>query len=239
MVLPKYIRAFASIAASASLTSTAHCCLLRCFLYGTAGTEERECKRSAKLCKSLDSFLDIIEAYTLISATKEVYQKEREKVEEGFKIIYEHSVRVASHVGVDPSMPRIAKWQQHRSNAPAECPFEYYKNNVAIPFLDHILFNLDSRFSPLSTTATSLLTLVPAIICARNVELDNAIQVYHDVLPSPELVPQEIIRWKLRYENLPLDKRPSTVAAAIKECDPLSKYQSTPQDSMHHACHFL
>ena len=70
--------------------------------------------------------IDIIEAYTLISATKEVYHKEREKVEEGFKIIYEHSVRVASHIGVDPSMPRLAKQQQHRSNAPAECPFEYY-----------------------------------------------------------------------------------------------------------------
>eukprot|EP00731_Ephydatia_muelleri_P004501 Em0002g677a len=76
-----------------------------------------------------------------------------------------------------------------------------YSKNMAIPFLDHILFNLDSRFSPLSTTATSLLTLVPAIICARNVELDNAIKVYHDDLPSPELVPQEIIRWKLRYEK--------------------------------------
>eukprot|EP00731_Ephydatia_muelleri_P004554 Em0002g730a len=49
--------------------------------------------------------------------------------------------------------------------------------NVAIPFLDHILFNLYSRFSPLSTTATSLLTLVPAIICARNGELGNT---YHD-----------------------------------------------------------
>ncbi|KAL5509608.1 hypothetical protein EMCRGX_G005002 [Ephydatia muelleri] len=72
-----------------------------------------------------------------------------------------------------------------------------------------------------STTATSLLTLVPAIICARNVELDNAIQVYHDDLPSPELVAQEIIRWKLRHDNLPPNKRPSTVAAAIKECDSL------------------
>ena len=52
--------------------------------------------------------------------------------------------------------------------------------NVAIPFLDHILFNLYSWFSPLSTTATSLLTLVPAIIWARNGELGNTIQVYHD-----------------------------------------------------------
>ena len=93
--------------------------------------------------------VDIIEAYTLISATKEVYQKEREKVEEGFTTIDEHSVRVESHVGVDSSMPRIATWQQHRSNAPAECPFEYYKKNVTIPFLDHILFNLDSQFSPI------------------------------------------------------------------------------------------
>ena len=96
----------------------------------------------------------------------------------------------------------------------------FLSKNVAIPFLDHILFNLDSRFSPLSTTATSLLTLVPAIICARNVQWTRQCN-YHNDLPSPELVPQKIIRWKLQYENLPPDKRPSTVAAAIKECDPL------------------
>ncbi|KAL5477717.1 hypothetical protein EMCRGX_G024553 [Ephydatia muelleri] len=100
--------------------------------------------------------VDIIEAYALINATKEVYQKERER-----------------------------RWRKD-----------------------------------LRPTATSLLTSVPAIICARHVENDNAIEVYGEDLPSPELVPQKIIQWKLRYEKLPTDKRPSTVAAAIKECDP-------------------
>ena len=53
----------------------------------------------------------------------------------------------------------------------------------------------------------------------------------HDDLPSPELVPQEIIRWKLRYENLPPGKRPSTVAAAIKKCDPLYTFQISEYSS--------
>ena len=49
--------------------------------------------------------------------------------------------------------------------------------------------------------------------------VNSAIQ--YKCIMMPELVPQEIIRWKLRYENLPPDKRTSTVASAIKECDPL------------------
>ena len=43
-----------------------------------------------------------------------------------FKAIYDHAVRTADQIGVILSMPRIAKRQQHRSNAPAESPFGYY-----------------------------------------------------------------------------------------------------------------
>ena len=54
---------------------------------------------------------------------------------------------------------------------------------------------------------------------------------------------KKIIRRKLRYENLPPDKRPSTVAAAIKECDPLHfpniRVLLKIACMRHHTCHFL
>ena len=167
------------------------------------------------------STLDIIEAHDMIKSIKDVYQRERENMEVGFKAIYDHAVRMADQVGVIPSMPRIAKRQQHRSNAPAESPFEYYNRNVAIHFLDHISSNLNAQFSVMAVTASSLLGLVPAIVSTRDIDIADALKMYSNDLPSPELVTQEIKHWKLRYENMPEDKRPASVATAIKECDPM------------------
>ena len=111
--------------------------------------------------------------------------------------------------------------RKHRSNAPAESPFDYYNRNVAIPFLDHISSNLNTQFSVMAVTASSLLGLVPAIICTRDMDIEDALKMYSNDLPSPELVKQEIKHWKLRYEKMPEDKRPASVATAIKECDPM------------------
>ena len=123
------------------------------------------------------STLDIIEAHGMIKSIKDVYQRERENMEVGFKAIYDHAVRMADQVGVFPSMPRIAKRQQHRSNAPAESPFDYYNRNVAIPFLDHISSNLNTQFSVMAVTASSLLGLVPAVICTRDMDIEDALKM--------------------------------------------------------------
>ena len=73
----------------------------------------------------------------------------------------------------------------------------------------------------MAVTASSLLGLVPAIICTRDMDIEDALKMYSNDLPSPELVKQEIKHWKLRYEKMPENKRPASVATAIKECDPM------------------
>ncbi len=164
--------------------------------------------------------VDIIQAYTMISDIKHVYRKEREDVDERFEsVIYTQAVRLADKVGTTPCRPRIPKRQKNRSNVPGDTVVDFYKRNVVIPFMDHIIKNLEDRFSPLAVTATSLLGLVPSLICSREIDIREATEVYHNDLPSPELVPQEVMRWKVRYENMPEEKRPATLAAAMKECD--------------------
>ena len=79
---------------------------------------------------------------------------------------------------------------------------EYYKRNSAIPFLDHILSSLDKQFSSLAITATSLLGLVPSVICTKNVDIREALDVYSEDLPSPELMDMELARWKAHYQQL-------------------------------------
>lgn len=98
---------------------------------------------------------------------------------------------MADKVGFISSTPRLAKRQQHCGNILAKSAFEYYKKNVTIPFLYHIISNQDDRFSSLVVTATSLLGFVPTIVCTRNVDITNALEMYQEDLPSPELVTQE------------------------------------------------
>ena len=66
-------------------------------------------------------------------------------------------VNALIQVGVEPSLPRIARRQQHSSSTPVpECDCSercicavkgYHIRNTVIPLLDHIIVELDTRFS--------------------------------------------------------------------------------------------
>ena len=170
--------------------------------------------------------VDIITAHQMISSIKDIYKKERSDIEEGFKKVYQQAVRMAIKVGIDPSKPRSDKnkRQQHRSNVPAETVEAYYRRNCTIPFLDHIIADLEGQFSLLAVKASSLLGLVPSVICTEgtNINLQDAVDTYEGDLPSPELVEMELTRWKAMCQYLKPEDHPTTLAAAIKECDPTS-----------------
>ncbi|XP_013421627.1 52 kDa repressor of the inhibitor of the protein kinase-like [Lingula anatina] len=170
--------------------------------------------------KLQNSALDIIQAHSMVAEVQEFYLKEREKVTESFQLIYDQAVRMAEKVGVQPSKPRISQRQKHRGNAPAETVFDHYKVNVAIPFLEHISNNLNAKFSGLSTTASSLLGLLPSVICEREMDVTDIVSTYEKDLPSPELVPLEVRRWENRFDKVPETERPNSPALAIKKCDP-------------------
>ena len=82
---------------------------------------------------------------------------------------------MAKKVGSQISMPRIVSRQTHRSNAEATCPLEYFKRNVAIPFLDHIIMCIEQQFSESAMIATSLLGLVPSTMCSKEVNIQTAV----------------------------------------------------------------
>ena len=94
---------------------------------------------------------------------------------------------MAEKVATAAEMPRLTSRQQHRSNAEAQTPREYFQRNVAIPLLDRIIMCIEEQFSQSPKVATSLLGLDPSVLCSRNVNLNAAVNTYTDDLPSPEL----------------------------------------------------
>ena len=186
--------------------------------------------------------LDIVEAHEQIEEVSQMFKDERQNIESGFSKIYDHAIRIAEKIGTPAEMPRIASRQRHRSNTEASNPLEYYKRNVAIPFLDHIIAFIDQQFSQSSTKASFLLGLIPNIVCSKDVDLESTVSMYKEDLPSPELFEMELKCWKHKYILKPADQRPSTPALAIKECDRdnyVSKYIHIITDSLHNSCHIL
>ena len=133
--------------------------------------------------------------------------------------MYNQSVSMAEKVGTAAEMPQLTSRQQHRSNAEAQTPKEYFQTNVAIPLLDHIIMCIGEQFSPSAKAATSLLGLVPSVLCSRNVNLNAAVNTYADDLPSLELFEMELTRWRSRYLAMEPQLRPASPAVAIKDCD--------------------
>ena len=109
--------------------------------------------------------------------------------------------------------------QQHQSNPSSATPLDYFKRVMAIPFLDFIMSSLEEKFSRSALIATSLLSLVPPVMCTQDVSLDRVVDSYSQDIKSPELQPAEIRRWKARYLSMPEDLRPASPAQAVKECD--------------------
>ena len=111
-------------------------------------------------------------------------------------------------------MPRLTSRQQHRSDAKAQAPREYFQRNLAIP-----ISCFEEQFSPPAKVITSLLGLVPSVLCSRNVNLSAAVNTYTDDLPSPELFKMELTGWRSRYLAMEPQLKPASPAVAIKDCD--------------------
>ena len=147
---------------------------------------------------------DIFKAFSVVSEVKAIYKSLRTNLSAHFDEIYDLAVAMAEKVGVAPSSPRIAGRQQHRPNTPAVDPKEYYRVNVAVPFLDHIISELDDQFSGLALRVSKLLGLVPSVIQESLVtaqQLTDLVDLKQDDLPSPQLFSSEFQRWKIMVQN--------------------------------------
>jgi hypothetical protein len=94
--------------------------------------------------------------------------------------VYSHCCRIAAKLDVAPAVPRICQRQQHRSNSQYSDPEEYFKVTVLIPFLDHLIADLNSRFSKHLQKASRLEAVLPTSISEKSSfeDIKEAIDFY-------------------------------------------------------------
>ena len=170
---------------------------------------------------------DILQAFSDVEEVKNIYSDLRSKVNREFHQIYQQAKRMASVVGEEPSRPRLTGRQAHRSNIPTDAAMDdvesYYLRNLAIPFLDNIIMQLSERFSDVARQCAGVLALVPTnkgnLTSAEAKSLKEAVAVFQDDLPNPELIDEELLHWRKHWEKVPHDELPRSAAQCLKKCD--------------------
>ena len=164
--------------------------------------------------------IDILAAYDLVAGVHSDLELMKINCEVEFHEWFEEIKSLADDFNITVCAPRTAARQDHRENAPADCPEVYYRRNLMIPFLDHITTELENRFGPIHQTMVKLLGLVPSVAACYSLDSVNEVgAMYKADLPSPHMLSTEFRRWKSKFSCTSQDSRPSTLEMALKACD--------------------
>lgn len=151
--------------------------------------------------------MDAVRAHTDIESVKSVLKECRSNIHVFHERLYQEAVQIEELVEVIESSPHLAGHQQHRSNICADTTTEYYKLNLTILLLDHIINELDDRFNPdPSAVLWEFIQLLPVVVFKRSdqlrsVDFARVLQLYEDDLPSSSSLDVELDLWQAKWKD--------------------------------------
>ena len=114
---------------------------------------------------------------------------------------------VVDSINVTPVKPRTTTVQRHRVNAAHnEQPSDYYRINVFYPFIDHVVGELETRFSIQpegQITAQNLFPLYSPNLTYRHIEkIKNYFSKHLDFTENSNF-DAELARWRMKHATEP------------------------------------
>ena len=149
---------------------------------------------------------DIVTAVGEIKNVLSTLQNIRDNISTHHSCWFRTVQKICADMGVEPSIPRRCARQTHRSNIPADTPSEYYCRTLSIPLLDHLLCEMNTRFSSHQQTALLGLSVVPSIMVALPSDeyfgkVGKFANMYEEDLPSPGCITSELHCWQLKWKQ--------------------------------------
>ena len=87
-----------------------------------------------------------------------------------------------------------------------------------IPFLDHILVEMQDRFGTTQQQYVKLLSLIPSIV-DEDASIDEVGALYKDDLPCHHMLSREFSRWITKWKAVQAGDRPDSLQEALYQCD--------------------
>ena len=164
-----------------------------------------------------ESNCDLVKAFSDARNTRTVIISKR--TNEDFEKIFERARIVAQSVDCLLEIPRQVARQQHRANAPATTPCEYWRINLFFPFIDHLMTQFDERFPESSRNMYLGYYLIPKYLPQLDDGKLKAIrESYQADLPQFHSFEQELHRWRNMTRKFDVnDKYPLQTALKIAD----------------------
>ncbi len=93
---------------------------------------------------------------------------------------------------------------------------------MAILFLDHLINDVNLRFSKHSKEVATLQGIFPINITSSTTfsDIESAICLYSDDLPNAAILDEELHHWKTRWLQTAEQEKPKSLSEALKNCSP-------------------
>ena len=106
---------------------------------------------------------------------------------------------------------------------PSNTHEEYFRRAITIPFFDDMISHLNNRFSDVQRKAIMAQSIVPSVFMTDQ-EADSSleeelIEHYHDDLPSPPTLQQELHMWKCKWKLVEKSRLPDTPSKSLEHAD--------------------
>ena len=208
-----------SLFASLSEFSFLMCLVLaKYFLYLllplTSGLQERE--------------LDIKKAYENVAFVKNSLKESRSKIEKIHRDLFERAEYMAAFVDSKPKRPRVCGRMKNRPNHPLPEPIDYYRSSVSVPFLDHLIREIDERFGDEPVNIIKGFSIIPNIIINEKLsnwkeEFNTFASVYERDLPGLSSLQPELLMWEVYWRKQFTGTLPTSISDTLKLTHPMRK----------------
>lgn len=153
----------------------------------------------------------------VLHSLNEVY----ENIEVYHEFWFEEAVNLAASLEIPVKVPRLYFRKRPTSGEEIQ-PETYYKDQVTIPVVSHVIKELSDLFSENHLKALKSLSLVPAIMgqLKFNTTEETSVDIYKDDLLNPDTFPAELHCWKIKWKHGTKDViLPSTIYETLQLSD--------------------
>ena len=180
---------------------------------------ERYMSYTESLTRALQAkALDIVQSVQHIDVLKQVLTDAQCEVEQQFNCLFSNASKCASKHGVLVSAPRRYARQTASENHPGS-PEEYYCRSLAIPFLDHLKSEIESRFASHIVLAMKCLCIIPSCFSHQTANDDEIVEFFSSDLEYISAAKAELHLWQAHFKEQ--EQLPDTPQSALKHATPM------------------
>lgn len=172
--------------------------------------------------------MDIMKGYAIMGDLKTTLEEVRENIETYHHNWFTRAEQLAKEINATVAVPRLCGRQTLRENYHVQTAEEYYRVSISVPFLDHLISQMDARFSTEQLVQAKGFALIPQVMKKLSIESpekwkeEARIFLDHYILdvPHPLGIESELDKWKVFWDNKENSCLPDRLYKTLKEVNP-------------------